>query len=136
MNIFQRWFNYRILRMNVRTRQRREKFVFNSGYRLLTKEELAMVKKIEDLAIKHRDGIRYDPESQEILIIAPDVLIVLKKKGKIEINNHNGFAQMVIPDNAFSLLTKIIDREAHRERRRLKNEVKQNLRSFINKIKA
>ena len=134
MNKIQRWFNYRILRINVHTRQKKNKLIRNSGYKLLTKEEFAMVKKIETLAIKYRKGIQFDPQAQETLIITPNILIVLKQKGHIDINNHHGFAQMVIPDSAFNLLMMIIEREAHRERRRLKNEVKQSLKAFIDKI--
>jgi hypothetical protein len=134
MSNFQRWLNYRILRMNVRTRQRRNRAVINSGYKLLTKEEFDMVKKIEELAIKFNDKIKFDPEADEVIIDIPDILVVLKKKGRIEVNNHDGFAQMTIPDNAFNLLMMIINREAHRDRRRLKYKSKQNLNAFIKKI--
>lgn len=105
----------------------------NSAYKDLDSSELSVVKKVEMLAIANKQAIRFDPTTNETLIVLDDLLVTLQNQ-HIKIDNHQGFSHITVPSKAYDKLLTIIRREAHRERRRLKYQVKQNLQKFINKI--
>lgn len=129
--------SHRIGRGNVKTRQRKEHYIFNQAYKDLTKKELAVVTRVEDLAVEHRKGIKYDIDDRGVviktLIEIPDGLVIMKS-GKIELYNHEGFAFAIIPDEAYQRVKLIVDQEAKRERRRIENQFNDNYISFVDKL--
>jgi len=129
--------NHRIGRGNVKTRQKKDKFIFNQAYKNLSKKELAVVNRVESLAVDYREGIRYDIDDKgfisKTLIVIPDGLVIMKS-GKIELYNHEGFAFAIIPDVAYQRIRAVVDREAKRERRRIENQFNDNYMSFVNKL--
>jgi len=129
--------NNRIGRGNVRVRQRREKYISEHAYKDLTRKELAVVTRVEKLAVEYRSGIRYVVDRTghvvKTLITIPDGLIIMQHT-RIELYNHEGFAFAVIPEEAYERVRSIVDREANRERRRIENEFNENYISFVEKL--
>lgn len=129
--------NHKIGRGNVRTRQRKNLYVFDRAYADLTKKELAVVTKIEKLAVEYREGIKYDINKQGLvvktLIEIPNGLVIMQG-GKIELHNHEGFAFANLPDMAYERVKNIVDREAKRERRRIENKFNENYISFVGNL--
>lgn len=129
--------NHRIGRGNVKTRQRKDKYIFDRAYKDLTKKELAVVTRVEKLAVDHRKGIKYDINDGGLviktLIEIPDGLVKMQS-GKIELYNHEGFAFAIVPDGAYQRLKSVVDREAKRERRRIENQYDENYITFVDKL--
>ena len=105
-----------------------------AAFKMMNSEQMEVFNMTKAIAIKHNDAIRFDPHSDEILIVLPKMLITLKNN-TIHIHNHTGFLTMSIETAAYEMLATIIEVEAHRERRKLKNEVKQRIVEFLNSIK-
>lgn len=123
--------NRKIKKLVIRFRQRmklkREKFAFSH----MTKEQTKVYTMVVNYAKKHREDIRFDPESDEILIVMEHMLITLKGE-VVHILNSHGFYPAPIPTEAYEILTEIIKKEAHKDRRRLKNDVKIRINKFLN----
>ena len=99
----------------------------------LTIEQLKLYNMVVSHAIKNNSSIKFDPESDEILIVLPKMLITLKNE-YVSIQNTTGFYMDRFPSLPYDILVHIIYKEAHRERRRLKYEVKQRINTFLNKL--
>ena len=129
--------NNRIGRGNVRVRQKKDKYIFDSAYKDLTKKELAVVNRVEKLAVEYKEGIKFDINDrgyvEKTLIEIPDGLIIMSS-GKIELYNHEGFAFAIIPDAAYIRVKSIVDREGKRERRRIENKFNNNYISFVDNL--
>lgn len=124
---------YSIKRQIVLYNQKRTKNFEKRAFKKLSTEEIKTFNMVKDIAIKNNSAIKFDPESDEILIILPKMLITLKHQN-VEIHNTTGFITVNIPFDAYSILVKIVTKEAHKERRKLKHEVKLRIREFLNKI--
>jgi len=99
----------------------------------LTPEQRKLYDMVVSLAVKNNSAIRFDPESDEILIVLPKMLVTLKNDSVI-VQNTVGFYTERFPALPYDILVHIIYKEAHRERRRLKYEVKQRINVFLNKL--
>lgn len=106
-----------------------------SALKKMNIEQMKVFNMTKEVSIKHNDAIRFDPQSDEILIVLPKMLITLKND-TIYIHNTTGFLTMPIETDAYQMLVDIIEAEAHRERRKLKNEVKQRIGNFLNNIES
>ena len=99
----------------------------------MNKQQLDVFNTIKNIVINNRSSIRFDPLSHEILIVLSDMLITIKSN-MIYIDNTTGFLSVEYDIRAHKLLTDFIHSEVHRERRKLKHEVKQRIQDFIKKI--
>jgi hypothetical protein len=99
----------------------------------MTKQQLSVFNTVKDVVSKNRSSIMFDPMSRETLVVLPDMLITLKHD-MVYIDNTSGFLSVKYDIRAHQLLTNFINSEVHRERRKLKYEVKQRINEFIKKI--
>ena len=125
---------YRIKRIIVRYKQSLRTKRQLKALKKLNSEQSITFLKVKDIAIKNRTAIKFDNESNEILIILPKMLITLID-GTVKIHNTTGFVSIDFPIEGYELLVQVVNREAHKERRKLKYEVKLRILEFINSIK-
>lgn len=125
--------NYKIKKVRVRLRQSAIKKGHNMAFKHMSLEQLKVFNMVKDVATKYNDAIRFDPKSDEIIIALTKMLVTLKGE-TVYIHNTTGFMSMTIPTEAFEELVRIVERHAHRERRKLKKEVKDRINEFLNKI--
>jgi len=132
-----RYFSYQIKRMNVRTRQKRKESERNHALKLLNSEQ----KDVFDLVVmtvkKHPEKILYDKITGEVLIVEERMLFTLyhdTKDHMVSIHNHSGFHSQWFMESSYNYLMEIVNTEAHRYRRRLKYEVRTNIRNFLKGI--
>lgn len=125
--------NYKIKKSTVRFRKRMKAKRERIAFKHISAEQLKVFNMVKDLAVKHNSAIKFDPRSDEILIILPKMLVTLKGE-TVYIHNTTGFMSMIIPSEAYEILVELIQKEAHKERRKLKHEVKGRINEFLNKI--
>lgn len=123
----------KINRRIVHARQLLKKKKYTSALNKLSSDEIQLFHTVIDIAKNHRSDIRFDPCSSEILIVLPQMLLTLKND-VITIQNTNGFLIKHFPEESYSYVVKCIEHEAHRERRKLKHEVKKRIHEFLNNI--
>jgi len=125
--------NYMFLKMRVRFKQRMRRKRNEIANRNLSLEQIKVINMVTEIAIKNNSAIKFDPKSGEVLIILPKMLITLKDE-IVYIHNTTGFMSMNIPTEAFEILIESIEKEAHKERRKLKYEVKKRINNFLNNL--
>ena len=132
-----RYFSYRIKRMNVRTRQKRKASERKHALSLLSSEQ----KDVFDLVVmtvkKHPEKILYDKVTGEVLIVEENRLFTMYHDSKdhmVSIHNHSGFHSQWFMESSYNYLMDIVNAEAHRYRRKLKYEVRMNIRNFLKGI--
>lgn len=125
--------NYKIKKMVIRFRQRMNRKRETLALRNMSYEQMQIFNNVKELASKNSSSIRFDPKSDEILIVLHQKLVTLKGE-TVYIHNTRGFIPIIIPTEAYELLVEIIHKIAHRERRKLKHEVKQRIREFLSNI--
>lgn len=125
--------SYKIKKARVRFKQRAIKKGHDIAFKHMSIEQLKVFNMVVDLATKYNDAIRFDPSSDEIIIALPKMLVTLKGE-IVYIHNTTGFMSMSIPTEAYDDLVRVVERHAHRERRKLKKEVKDRINDFLNKI--
>lgn len=113
-----------------KTNRNREKVAFKS----LSAEQLKVFNIVKDLAIQNNDAIKFDPKSSESLIVIPDKLLVTMKHEQVRIDNSRGFMSINMPSEAYEMLIEIVEAEAHKDRRKIKQDVKNRLHSFLDDI--
>jgi hypothetical protein len=96
-------------------------------------EQLKTFNTIKELAAKYNEDIRFDNKVNKILIPMPKMLITLLGE-TVYMHNTSGFASVTLPAEAFELLVECIEKEAHKDRRRLEKEVKDRLNHFLDNI--
>jgi hypothetical protein len=117
-------------RFRTKTKRSREKVAFKS----LSAEQLKVFNIVKDLAMQNNDAIKFDPKSSESLIVIPDKLLVTMKNEQVRIDNSRGFMSIQMPSEAFDMLIEIVEAEAHKDRRKIKQDVKLRLHSFLDDI--
>lgn len=122
-------------RMIVKLRQKKRRMVYETAVSELLREELQLFNTVLDISKTHRDKIRFDPFSSEILIVVNEehILVTLTNQ-TVSIENTNGFLSFKLPSKAYDLLVSKIEKDAHSERLALKYGVKMRIREFLNKI--
>lgn len=125
--------NYKIKKAYVRFKQRARKKGQDIAFKNMSLEQMKVFNMVKDLAVKHNESIRFDPKSDEIIIALTKMLVTLKGE-TVYIHNTTGFMSMIIPTEAYEYLVRIVEVQAHRERRKLKKEVKDRINEFLNKI--
>lgn len=130
--------SYRFAKMAVRIRRyfkgksnrTRERIAFKS----LSAEQLKVFNIVKEVAIQNNDAIKFDPKSSESLIVIPDKLLVTLKHEQVRIDNSRGFMSINMPSEAYDMLIEIIETEAHKDRRKIKQDVKNRLHNFLDDI--
>lgn len=125
--------NYKLSKLIVRFRQRMKRKNEKIAFDKISAEQIRVFNMVKDLAIKYNSAIKFDPKSDEILFILPKMLVTLRGQ-TVYIHNTTGFMSMVIPLEAYKILVDIIEKEAHKERRKLKYEVRLRINEFLSKI--
>lgn len=125
---------YRIKKMIVRFKHRAARKRLNYAFKVLSVEQLKVYNIVKEVAEKNNDAIRFDPKTEEILINIPDKLLVTMRGGDVRIDNSKGFMLITMPTEAYELLVEITEKEAHKDRRKLKKDVKNRLHSFLDNI--
>jgi len=125
---------YKIKRMNAKTRIKRRSVLKKSALKTLNFEQKEIFDLVVGEARKHPEAIRYDRIDNETLIVLKDLIIMIKSDSKdymVYIDNHQGFHSQWFYQAAYALMNDILDHEAHRFRRKLKHETKMNIRAFL-----
>lgn len=125
--------NYKFTKMFVRFKQRMRKKRERIAFKKISAEQIKVFNMVKDIAVKYNSAIKFDPKSDEILIILPKMLVTLKGE-TVYIHNTTGFMSMMIPSEAYEILVELIEKEAHKERRKLKHDVKKRINEFLNQI--
>jgi len=124
---------YRVKRGIVRYKQRIRSHRENKIFIRMNNEQLRIYNMVKDIVINNKSSVKFDPYSNEILIVLPKMLITLKHD-MIYVDNTNGFLSIRLDIDAHDMLEKLIHIEIHRERRKLKYEVKGRIHKFIDKV--
>lgn len=125
--------SYKFSKSMVRFRQRMRRKRESIAFKKISAEQLKVFNMVKDLAVKHNSAIKFDPKSDEILLILPKMLVTLKGE-TVYIHNTTGFMSMMMPSEVYEILVEHVEKEAHKERRKLKHEVKQRINEFLSKI--
>lgn len=125
--------SYKFSKSMVRFRQRMRRKRESIAFKKISAEQLKVYTMVKDLAVKHNSAIKFDPKSDEILLILPKMLVTLKGE-TVYIHNTTGFMSMMMPSEVYEILVEHVEKEAHKERRKLKHEVKQRINEFLTKI--
>lgn len=125
--------SYKIKKMTVRFRQRMKRKRDEMAMKNMSLEQLKTFNTIKELAAKYNEDIRFDNKVNKILIPMPKMLITLLGE-TVYMHNTSGFASVTLPAEAFELLVECIEKEAHKDRRRLEKEVKDRLNHFLDNI--
>jgi hypothetical protein len=126
-------FNYFVKRKLVKIKQSSRKKKSSIALKSMSSEQIKLYDMVISLAIKNNTAIKFDPESDEILIVLPKMLVTLKDETVI-VQNTTGFYSDRFPSLPYDMMVRVIYKEAHRERRRLKYEVKLRINQFLNKL--
>lgn len=124
---------YKVKRLIVKYKQ---KFKVKKERRILNgmnKEQTKVFNMVKDIVINNRNCVNFDPYSNEILIVLPSMLITIKHD-MVYVDNTSGFLSTKFKLDAHDMLKQFIQAEIHRERRKLKHEVKGRIHNFITKI--
>ena len=125
--------NYKIKRrivLSKKLKEKKDEIIALKGMSIEQRKTFDMVK---DLATRYKSSIKFDPYSSEIIIVPPKMLITLKKD-TVFIDDTNGFLSMHFRVDAYELLVKHIQDEAHREKRKITYEIKLKICDFIEKM--
>lgn len=125
--------SYKIKKVVVRFKLRMKKKRNDLALKHMSIEQLKVFYRVKELAIAHNDSIKFDPASDEIIMHFPKLLITLKGE-TVYIHNTTQFVPMTIPAEAYAMLVEILQKEAHKERRKFKLEVKKRLNVFLDNI--
>jgi hypothetical protein len=133
-----RYFRNRIARMNVKTRQRRKAKIAKHAISLMNYEQKDVFNTVMLIVKLHPERILYDNKVNETLIVEDTRLISMSKNESkqcvVFISNHTGFHPQWFHESSYNYLIELVDIEAHRYRRKLKHQVKLNIRNFIHGI--
>ena len=127
--------NYKIKKSIVRIKQRNKARIERNALKPLSFQQLKVYNTVKDLSKTHQDAIKFDRKTDEILLIFPDKLITLSEN-TVRIDNTNKFYPINLPTEAYDILVDYVSIEGHRERRRLKNEVKKNINKFLLEVSS
>jgi len=127
--------NYKIKKAIVRIKQRNRVRIERNALKPLSFQQLKVYNTVIELAKTHQEAIKFDRKTDEILLIFPDKLITLSEN-TVRIDNTNKFYPINLPTEAYDLMVDYVSIEGHRERRRLKNEVKKNINKFLLEVSS
>lgn len=124
---------YKYKRFYVRTRLNFKEKKHRKAISMLNQEQLKVFNMVMTLADKNSTDIKFDPETQETLIVLNDMLVTLTPF-IVHIDNTHGFRSTIFPENAFEIIDNKLNKEAHRVRRKLKYDVKIRINNFLNNV--
>lgn len=127
--------SYKIKKSLVRFKQRTRKKRENYALKHLSQECLKVFNTVKYLAVDYNDHIKFDPKARETLIVIKKLRILVTLKDEVVyIKNTVKFVTMPMPTEAYELLIEILEFQAHRNRRKLKKEVSDNLSDFLDDL--
>lgn len=127
--------SYKIKKSMVRFKQRARKKRENYALKHLSQDCLKVFETVKFLAVNYNDNIKFDPKAHETLIAIKKLRILVTLKDEVVyIKNSVKFVTMPMPAEAYELLMEILEFQAHRERRKLKKEVSDNLNDFLDDL--
>jgi hypothetical protein len=124
---------YKLKKLYVRIKEKSKDKNKSKILKKFTKEQTKIFNLVSTLAIQDKSSIKFDNQTSEVLLILPKMLITLNGNN-VSIDNTTGFLSIDFPIEGFNLLVEVINKEAHKERRRLKHEVKLRIHDFIDNI--
>ena len=124
---------YKLKRKRVQFKQRGRRNKIERALNKMTPEQLKMYNSVIDIVTKDNTSIMFVPDSTEMLISIPNMLITLHGY-KVFVQNSHGFYSSEFPTDSYKLMEDIIHTEANRLRRKLKHSVKQRINSFLSNI--
>jgi hypothetical protein len=131
--------SYRIKRHNVGVRQKRDLVLAKNATSLMNIDQKNYFDIVLKLVKKHPEYIKYDKITNETLIIGKSIVVTLYHSDKdymVKIENHRDFpSPQWFHETSYHYLISIIDKEAHRFRRKLLKEARDNKSEVINRIK-
>ena len=95
----------------------------------LNQEQLKVFNMVMSLAKKNSNDIKFVLDTQEILIVLPDMLITLKR-----FRVYVDIISTPFPQDIFEIMENELIKEGHRVRRKLKHDVKVRINSFLNNV--
>lgn len=125
--------NYRLNRLYIRRKLKREQKRRDIALTLLTLEQKRVYNLVKELVKANNEAIRFDLKTNETLITLPHLLIVLQNK-KVQLLNTNGFHTEEFPLEVYDSLMDFIVLEGHRYRRKLKQDVKIRINQFLDTL--
>jgi hypothetical protein len=125
--------NYKINRIIIKIKQFKAKNKYAKAVKKLNTEQLRVFNYIMNIGVTHNEYIKFDPEIDEIMIYMPDMLIVIGNY-MVNIDNTHGFIPTEFQNDAYEIMQSLLKKEGHRNRRKLKHEVKIRKRNFMDKI--
>ena len=125
--------SYIYKRFHVRTKLKFRANKYNKAIASLNQEQVKVFHMIMSMAEKNSDDIKFDPESQETLIVLPEMLVTITPY-TVHIDNTHGFRSTIFPQDAYEIMDDKLNKEAHRVRRKLKYDVKMRINTFLNNV--
>jgi hypothetical protein len=120
---------YSIKKSIVRSKQRMKTKRDEAHLRTLSIEQMKVFKLVKELAKNNRECIKFDPHSDEIILLLENMLITMKYEIVcVDLTN------IKLPSTVFSMLVEFIYMEAHKDRRKLKYQYKKKLNNFLDNI--
>lgn len=128
---------FAINRIRIKIRQKRAKAIENRAKSNMNSEQLEVFNLIISIIEAQPDSIRYNINDNDVYILYSDIIINIKLDGSniCYINNHRGFHQLWFKTDSFDFLIEKIHKKANKAIRKLKNEILNNRKAFINSIK-
>lgn len=125
--------SYTYARFHVGTKLRLRANKYRKAIAMLNQEQLLVFNMVMSLAEKNSFDIKFDPETDETLIVSQNMLVTITKY-VVHIDNTHGFRSTQFPQDAFEIMEDKLYKEAHRVRRKLKHDVKVRINKFLNKV--
>ena len=125
--------SYKYKRFYVQSRLKFRANKYKKAIGNLDTEQIKVFSMVMNMAKKNSEDIKFDPESSETLIVLSEMLVTIKPY-VVHIDNTHGFRSTRFPQDAYEIMDSILIKEAHRVRRKLKNDVKMRINLFLNKV--
>jgi len=125
--------SYKFKRFIVKKKQNFRYSKNQKAIAMLNQEQEKVFHMVMSLAVKNSKDIRFDPETQETLIVLENMLVTITPY-TVHIDNTHGFRSTNFPQEAYEIMDAILNKEAHRVRRKLKYDVKMRINTFLNNV--
>lgn len=130
--------SYKLKRSIVKFRKSLERKRHNYAMRMMNDDQKKIFDLVVHVAETYNEAIRFDPYDHKIIIpvkIGNEVEIMITMVNEtVYIDNHNGFRPEQFRPEVYALLVKKIEKEAHKDRRKMELEIAKRKKAFINSI--
>jgi hypothetical protein len=130
--------SYKLKRGVVKFRKSMERKRRNYAMNMMNDDQKKIFDLVVHIAETYNDAIRFDPYDHKILIpvkIGEEVEIMITMVNEtVYIDNHKGFRPEQFRPEVYELLVEKIEKEAHKDRRKMELEIAKRKKAFINSI--